>query len=74
MFKMYTKNKKWILVEGERRVEFDTARDAWWFIYHMRGIRPNVPQVPKSIYPVKTLNPFPSRKKKKVKIKISQEG
>lgn len=66
---MYTRNKKWIVVDGERELEFNTARDAWGYVFLMREIRPN-PKAPKPLYPVTTLNPFPSRKKKKVIYKV----
>jgi hypothetical protein len=67
MLKMYTKGNKWIVVDGEKTVEFDEARDAWEFVFLMKSIRPNAaPKAPKSLYPVTTLNPFPSRKQKKI--------
>lgn len=66
MIKMYTKDKKWIVVDGEREIEFETSRDAWLYVFLMRDIRPEMPSVPKSCYPVRTLNPLPSRKKNKV--------
>ena len=66
MLKMYTKDRKWIVIDGEREIEFDTATDALEFVFFMLPLMPKVPQVPRSIYPVTTLNPFPNRKKKKV--------
>ena len=66
MLKMYTIDNKWIVVDGEREIEYDSAIDAWGYVFLMRGIRPKAPQVTESIYPVKTLNPFSSRKQKKI--------
>ena len=66
MIKMYTKNRKWIVVDGDREIVFDDPRDAWEYVFLMRSVRPNVPKVPKALYPVKTLNPFSSRKQKKI--------
>ena len=64
--KMYTSNGKWVVVDKGRNVIFDSSIDAWIYIFLMREIRPKAPQVPRSIYPVRTLNPFPTRRCKKV--------
>lgn len=66
MLKMYTKNRKWIVVDGEREIVFDSSKDAWGYVFLMRDVRPKAPQVSESIYPVTTLNPFPSRKRKRI--------
>lgn len=63
MLKMHTKDGKWIIVDKGRNVIFDTSFDAWMYIFITREIRPQVPSVPKSGYPVRTLNPIPSSKK-----------
>ena len=64
MLKMYTKDKKWIVIDGEREIVFDNATDAWRYSFLMRDIRPKIPSVPKSCYPVTSL--IPNTKKKKV--------
>ena len=66
MLKMYTKDGKWIIVDKGRNIIFDTSFDAWLYVLTMREIRPQVPSVPQSLYPVRTLNPIPSRRCKKV--------
>lgn len=66
MLKMYTNDNKWVIVDGERVKEFDNSLDAWVYVFLMRDIRPKAPSITKSLYPVTTLNPFPSRKQKKV--------
>ena len=67
MLKMYTKDGKWIILDGDRVVEFDTAYDAWQLVLLLREIRPRVPYI-KSLYPVKSLNPFPERRTKNVRL------
>jgi hypothetical protein len=70
---MYTKDKKWIVVDGGRNIIFNSSREAWGYVFLMREIRPKAPEVPKSIYPVKTLNPVPTRKRKKVVFMLMEE-
>ncbi len=70
--KMRTKDSKWIIENDGRNVIFDKSYDAWRYIFLMREIRPKVPQVPKSIYPVKSLNPFSWSGKKKITYKIGE--
>lgn len=60
--------KKGKFVDRPRIVEFDTAYDAWQLVLMLKEIRPRVPYI-KPLYPVKSLNPFPERIKKKVTIK-----
>ena len=67
MLKMYTKDKKWIVIDGEREIVFDNAKDAWDYTWIMRVFKPAVPSVPKSCYPVTSL--IPNTKKKKVRFK-----
>lgn len=69
MLKMYTKNKKWIVVDGERAIEFDNAKDAWVYVFLMRGIRPNAPKAPESLHPVKALTP--SMKQKEIILTVN---
>ena len=71
MLKMYTKGGKWTVEDNGVKKEFDTAWDAWGYIFLMREIRPNAPQAPKAHYPVKTLNPSPIVKQKKISYTFS---
>lgn len=64
---MYTKAGKWIVVDGDRLVEFDTAYDAWQLVLLLKEIRPRVPYI-KPLYPVRSLNPFPERRTKNVRL------
>lgn len=65
--KMYTTDGKWVIVDGNRVVEFDTAYDAWQLVLLLKEIRPRVPYI-KPLYPVKSLNPFPERRTKNVRL------
>lgn len=71
MIKMQTIDGKWVIKYADRGFErlaiFDNAYDAWYFIFLMRELRPRVPVV-RSLYPVKSLNPFPERRVKNVRI------
>ena len=69
MLKMYTKDKKWIVVDGEREIVFDSSKDAWVYVFMMRGIRPNAPKAPESMHPVKTL--IPSMKHKEIILTVN---
>ena len=57
---------KWIVEEPHKNVIFDTAHDAWLYIYLMKEIRPQPPLVPRSLYPVRSLIPSIARGCKKV--------
>ena len=56
----------WIIEDRGVNKIFDTSFDAWAYIFLMKEIRPKAPYYPKSLYPVKSLNPFPERTVKKV--------
>ena len=62
MLKMYTKDNKWIVIDGARNLEFDNATDAWVYVFMMRCIRPNAPKAPESLHPVKSLVPSTNTK------------
>lgn len=64
MLKMYTRAKKWIVVDREIEKEFDNASDAWGFVFILRKLRPSANVTPKSLYPVNSL--IPNMKEKKV--------
>lgn len=64
--KMRKQFGKWIVEDrGENKI-FDKSIDAWTYVFLMREIRPNPPQAPKTLYPVRSLNPYPTRGCKKV--------
>jgi hypothetical protein len=56
--KISTANGKWIVDEGYKISEFDTAKEMWYYILLLRELRPKAPWVPQSLYPVKHLTPF----------------
>lgn len=57
---------KWIVDEGYKVSVFDTSADAWRYIFILKEIRPKAPEVPKSLYPVRSLMPFPKRGCKRI--------
>jgi hypothetical protein len=64
--KMRKQFGKWIVEDrGENKI-FDESIDAWTYVFLMREIRENPPQAPKTLYPVRSLNPYPTRGGKKV--------
>lgn len=66
MLKMYTNGGKWIVKEDYKVSIFDKSIDAWRYIFILKEIRTKAPCIPKSLYPVRTLNPFPIMFKKKI--------
>lgn len=68
MLKMYTKDGIWIIEDKGVNKGFDSSYDAWAFIFLLKEIRPKAPFVERSLYPVKSLNPFPERRVKNVRI------
>lgn len=63
--KFRRENGLWIVEDCGVNKIFDTSRDAWDFIFLMREIRPKAPQVRKSLYPVRSLDPRPERRVKR---------
>lgn len=70
MLKMYTIDGKWIILDGDRIVIFGKAYDAWRFVFLLRGIRKKVEMPPRSLYPVKTLDPREEGGKKNVTFRL----
>lgn len=68
MLKMYTKDGIWIIEDKGVNKCFESAYDAWAFVFLLKEIRPKVPFAERSLYPVKSLNPFPERRIKNVRI------
>lgn len=64
--KMRKQFGKWIVEDRGVNKVFDTSADAWGYVFLMREIRPKAPQVEKSLYPVRSLDPRPERMKKNV--------
>ncbi|MBQ8528851.1 MAG: hypothetical protein IJ459_03855 [Clostridia bacterium] len=64
--KLRTEGGKWYVDEGYKVSIFDTSKEAWQYIFVLREIRPKAPWVPQSQYPVRHLNPMPTRGCKKV--------
>lgn len=65
--KMYSYKGKWVILDGDRYVVFDKGIDAWCHILLLKEIRPAVPMGERSLYPVRSLNPFPERRVKDVR-------
>ena len=68
MLKMYTNDGIWIIEDKGVNKCFESAYDAWQYVFLMREIRPKVEMGERSLYPVKSLNPFPERRVKNVRI------
>ena len=68
MLKLYTNDGNWVVKDGDRLVIFDSAYDAWVYVFLLREIRPKAPFVPRSLYPVRSLNPMPERRIKNVRV------
>jgi hypothetical protein len=66
--KLQKRNGKWIIEDHGRNIIFDTSYDAWQYIFLMKEIRQKAPQVPRSLYPVRTLNPTMIGVRKNVRI------
>ena len=68
MLKMYTNNGIWIIEDKGVNKFFDSAYDAWRYVFICREVRPKVEMGPRSLYPVRSLNPIPERRVKNVRI------
>lgn len=65
MAKMKTIAGKYIVEDNGREIVFDTSRDAWTYVFIIREMKKS-PEVPKTLYPVRSLNPIPTRRCKTV--------
>lgn len=68
--KLRRENGLWVVEDRGVNKIFETSYEAWAYIFLMKEIHPKAPRVPQSFYPVRTLNPFPERKVKKVVVRI----
>lgn len=68
MLKVYTKDGIWIIEDKGVNKGFDSSYDAWLYLFLLKKIRPKVEMGVRSLYPVKSLNPFPERRVKNVRI------
>lgn len=68
MLKMYTNDGYWVVKDKDRLVIFDSAYDAWQYVFLLKEIRPKVEMGERSLYPVRSLNPMPERRVKNVRI------
>lgn len=68
--KFKRENGLWIVEDRGVIKIFDTSYDAWAYIFLAKEIRPKAPYYPKSDYPVRSLNPLPERRCKKVALRI----
>lgn len=49
----------WIVTDGKSVNIFESAHDAWLYIFILKEIRSSTTRLPKTLYPVKTLDPRP---------------
>ena len=68
MLKMYTNDGIWIIEDKGVNKCFESAYDAWCHVFLLREIRPKVDMGPRSLYPVRSLNPMPERRVKNVRL------
>lgn len=66
MIKMYTYDGNWVVKDGDKKVVFNNSYDAWALVLLLKEIRPKAPYVVRSLYPVRSLNPIPERRRKNV--------
>ena len=57
ILKMRTEGGKWYVDEDYKVSIFENSTDAWQYIFVLKAIRPQPPFVPRSLYPVRTLDP-----------------
>lgn len=67
MLKMTTKDNKFVIFDRGRILKFDKSYDAWAYVFLAREIREKVDMGPRSLYPVRSLNPVPERRRTKEK-------
>lgn len=70
MIKMQSKGGIFVVLDNGRVVIFETSYDAWCYIFLLRGIRARVDMGPRSLYPVRSLNPVPERRTKEKRLRI----
>lgn len=63
--KMFTWKGQWVIQDGDVIKTYKKGYDAWQYILLLKGIRPRVPYI-RSLYPVLTLDPRPSRVRKNI--------
>lgn len=68
--KMWSINKKeWFILDRGVIKFFKTSKDAWAYVLLMKEIRPHTTFYPsQTLYPVRTLDPRPASKVKKVTV------
>lgn len=66
--KMRTASGKWCIFDGTKNIVFDTARDAWQYIFFQRIIRQSETSISVTVdlHPVRSLIPPMIRGRKKV--------
>ena len=66
--KLRRENGLWIIEDRGVIKIYKKSYDAWAYIFIAKEVRPKIPRVPRSDYPVRSLNPIPERRCKKVVI------
>ena len=64
--KMQTIGGVYVIFDRGRVIRFKEAYDAWQYIFLCREIREKVDMGERSLYPVRSLNPIPERRKKNI--------
>ena len=63
--KMRKTKEGWVIIDKGVKKVFETAHDAWYYIFLMKEIRPHATWTPPSLYPVRSLDPRPAKVVKK---------
>jgi hypothetical protein len=66
--RMWSNKEGWFILDKGVLKFFENLRDAWMYVFLMKEIRPNPRKTYHDLYPVRTLDPRPSFKGKKVTI------
>lgn len=56
--KMQKTKDGWFIIDKGVTKVFDTAHDAWLYVLLMKEIRPSRTQLPRTLYPARSLDPF----------------
>lgn len=64
--KLWKTGGKWYVFDGNKVNEFDNSLDAWQYIFLLKELRPYRTYAPKSLYPVRSLSPMPTRGCKRI--------
>lgn len=63
--KLWRAYDKFYVFDGNKISEFDTLLDAWRYIFLLKELRPHYTYIPKTLYPVYSLDPRPQLRGKR---------